>query len=98
MLNIIMDDFTVCFPPLVLFSAHFSMTAFMSQWDDPCKENVFCFSMTVFGCTVWKLVNSNCWEILEHVLYSTALALSQYHLFSAPKDQLCGPDFTVVVR
>jgi len=77
MLNIIRDFFfirdvlTVYFPPIVLFSANFSMTA-LSQWDDPYKENVFCFSMTVFGRTVWKLVNNQllcfCWEILEHVL------------------------------
>jgi len=86
----------VFFPPIVLFCANFSVIALL-QWDDPYKENVFCFSMTM-----WKLVNSNCcdsagksWNMCCN---SSDLALSQYRIFSSLKDQLGGPNLRVMMR
>jgi hypothetical protein len=101
MLNIIRDVFTV-FSTHSVILCQFLHKSFKSQWDDPYKENVFCFSMTVFGCTLWKLVNSNCYAFAgkswNMCCNSTDLALSQYHLFSSLKVQLGGPNFRVMMR
>jgi hypothetical protein len=87
MLNTNRVVFTVCLPPTVLFSAHFYMIA-------------LCHSGMTHAKKIWQCLAAQCGNsIASAVLYSTEqLALNQYHLFSALKDQLGGSNVRVVMR